>query len=349
MPVRSTPGYGGLLIGLSAALVVSVGLATAIGPVRLSPQLVGRVGLSHVAPSLVTPDWTSVEESIVWEIRLPRVLLAAIVGASLAVVGATLQALLQNPLADPYLLGVSAGASFGAVLALLTGVAWLGMLSVPLVAFIGSLAASVLVYAFARGGGRLTTGRLILAGVAVSYVLSASTNLLINLASHGEEVRSATFWMLGGLGGAHWSMLALPLSALVAGTALLLVQGRALTALSISEETAATLGVDADRVRRLCFAVTSLLTGAVVALSGGIGFVGLVVPHAARGIVGAVYNRLLPVAALIGAIFLIWVDVLARTLLAPQELPIGIITALLGAPFFLVLMRRSPGALGNGR
>lgn len=348
-PLNSKRGFTGVLAGLGAALILSVTLATMIGPVPLAPSLVYRVGLAHGAPSLVTPDWTPSQESIVWEIRLPRVLLGGIVGAGLAIVGATMQSLLQNPLADPYLLGVSAGASFGAVLALIFGVAWLGALSVPIAAFLGSLVASIVVYGLARGGARLTTGRLILAGVAVSYVLSALTNLAIHAAPHGDDVRSATFWLLGGLGGARWSNLALPVLVLFGSIVLLLVQARWLDALSLGEEAAATLGVDADRVRRVCFAVTSLLTGTIVALSGGIGFVGLVVPHIVRRFMGGVHRRLLPVAALSGAIFVIWVDVLARTILAPQELPIGIITALLGAPFFMALMRRTPGALGGGR
>lgn len=347
--LTSTRGFTGLLAGLGAALILSVTLATMIGPVPLAPSLVWRVSLAHVAPSLVTQDWTPLQESIVWEIRLPRVLLGGIVGAGLAIVGATMQSLLQNPLADPYLLGVSAGASCGAVLALIFGVAWFGAVSVPFTAFLGSLVASILVYGLARGGARLTTGRLILAGVAVSYVLSALTNLAIYAAPHSEDVRNATFWLLGGLGGARWSNLALPVLVLLGSVVLLVVQARWLDALSVGEEAAATLGVDADRVRRVCFAVTSLLTGTIVALSGGIGFVGLVVPHIVRQLVGGIHRRLLPVSALFGAIFVIWVDVLARTILAPRELPIGIITALLGAPFFLALMRRTPGALGSGR
>jgi iron complex transport system permease protein len=342
-------GYGALLTGLAAALLISVTLAVMVGPVPLAPAMVWRVALHQLAPALVTPDWEAFQQNIIWEIRFPRVLLGGLVGAGLAVVGATMQALVRNPLADPYLLGVSSGASLGAVAVILLGISWFGVFSLSIAAFLGALLAFAAVYVLARQGGRLTTGRLVLAGVAVSYVLAALTNFMIYRAEDGNQVRSVVFWMLGGLGGARWEFLGLPAAALVLGTVFLTVQARALNALSVGEETAATLGVDTHGFRRQSFALTSLLTGTLVAVSGGIGFVGLMLPHIVRLLVGADHRRLLPVAALSGAIFLIWVDVLARVLVAPQELPIGIITALLGAPFFIWLMRRTSGALGGGR
>jgi iron complex transport system permease protein len=304
------------------------------------------LALHNISPVLVTPDWQAFQANIIWEIRFPRVLLGGLVGAGLAVVGATMQALVRNPLADPYLLGVSSGASLGAVAVILLGISWFGIYSLSVAAFLGALCAFVLVYVLARQGGRLTTGRLVLAGVAVSYVLSAAMNVLIYNAPNGEQVKSVVFWLLGSLGGARWAYLGLPALILVAGTLLLIVQSRTLNALSAGEETAATLGVNTTRFRQQSFALTSLITGTLVALSGGIGFVGLMLPHIVRLLVGADHRRLLPVAALSGAIFLIWVDVLARTLVAPEELPIGVITALLGAPFFIWLMRRTSGALG---
>ncbi|MFV9503418.1 MAG: FecCD family ABC transporter permease [Oscillochloridaceae bacterium umkhey_bin13] len=333
--------FGALLLGLMTLLLLSITLAVMIGPVQAAPGLVWRVVLHQVAPGLITPDWEVFQQTIVWAIRLPRVLLGGLVGAGLAVVGATMQALVRNPLADPYLLGVSSGASLGAVAVILLGFSWFGIFSLSSAAFLGALIAFGTVYGLAQQGGRLTTSRLILSGVAVSYVFSALTNFLIYNADDGEEVKSVIFWMLGSLGGARWDYLGLPAMALILGTLYLTLQARSLNALSVGEETAVTLGVDPSRFRQQIFALTALLTGTLVAVSGGIGFVGLMLPHILRMLVGADHRRLLPVAALTGAIFLIWVDVLARVIVAPQELPIGIITALLGAPFFIWLMRRS--------
>jgi iron complex transport system permease protein len=350
LPVGATRfGFGALFVGLVGLLLVSITLAVMIGPVPLAPGLVWRVPLHQVAPNLVVPDWELFQQNIIWEIRFPRVLLGGLVGAGLAVVGATMQALVRNPLADPYLLGVSSGASLGAVAVILLGISWFGMFSLAIAAFLGALLAFGAVYVLARQGGRLTASRLILAGVAVAYIFTALTNFLIYNAPNGEQIKGVLFWMLGGLGGARWEYLGLPALALALGTLYLTAQSRALNALSVGEETAITLGVDTSRFRRHMFALTALLTGTLVAVSGGIGFVGLMLPHILRLLVGADHRRLLPVAALAGAIFLIWVDVLARLLVAPQELPIGIITALLGAPFFIWLMQRNQGSPGGRR
>jgi iron complex transport system permease protein len=330
-------------------LLLSITLAVMIGPVPLAPDLVWRVVLHQYMPGLLPADWQAFQQHIIWDIRLPRVLLGGLVGGGLAVVGATMQALVRNPLADPYLLGVSSGASLGVVAVLLLGIAWLGRFSLSLAAFLGALLAFITVYLLAHQGGRLTTGRLILAGVAVAYVCAALTNLLIYFADDDTQVRGVIFWMLGGLGGARWSDLGLPGLTLMGGTLFLTLYARSLNALSVGEETAATLGVHTARVRQQLFVLTSLLTATLVAVSGGIGFVGLMVPHMVRSLVGADHRRLLPVAALAGAIFLIWVDLLARLVVAPQELPIGIITALLGAPFCIWLMRRGSTALGGQR
>lgn len=342
-------GFSTLLLVLAALLLVSVTLAVMIGPVPLAPSLVWRVALHQLAPGLIIPNWEAFQQTIIWEIRFPRVLLGGLIGAGLAVVGATMQALMRNPLADPYLLGISSGASFGAVAVILFGVSWFGIYSLSTAAFLGAFLAFGVVYLLALQGGRLMTGRLILSGVAVAYVFAALTNFLIYNADDGEQVKGVVFWMLGGLGGTRWDYLGLPALALVLGTLYLTVQARALNSLSVGEETAATLGVDTSRFRQQVFALTSLLTGTLVAVSGGIGFVGLMLPHMLRLVVGADHRRLLPVAALSGAIFLIWVDVLARVIVAPQELPIGIITALLGAPFFIWLMYRSGDVLGGRR
>lgn len=334
-----TRGFSSLMVLLAVMLFVTVTLGVMVGPVSIRPALVWRIAFDHLAPGWLSPDWQPFESSIVWDVRLPRVLLAVTAGAGLAVVGATLQALLRNPLADPYLLGTSSGAALGAVSVLLFGASAFGGLSASAAAFAGALVAIVAVYVLAWHGGRFPTARLVLSGVAVSYLFSSATNLLIFRAPSGEQARTALFWMLGGLSTARWGALGVPAGVVLLSTAALVTSARTLNALSLGEEAATTLGVEADRFRRFGFLVASLNTGVLVAVTGGIGFVGLMVPHLVRLVVGADHHRLLPATALAGAIFLTWADVLARTIVAPEELPIGIVTAFAGAPFFLWLMR----------
>ncbi|MFE2148979.1 FecCD family ABC transporter permease [Streptomyces lavendulae] len=327
---------------LAAALAASAVAGLALGPVRIAP---GRVlDLVLAGPGARGGAFAS----IVWDVRMPRVLLGAVVGAGLAVTGTVLQALVRNRLADPFLLGASSGASAGAVLVIVFGTAAgagavgaLGGAGVPLAAFAGSMAALVTVYALARRGGTMTTGRLILAGVAVQYVLSALTSLVLVLSASPDQVRSVLFWTLGGLGGARWSELALPAAALFVGTGVLVTLARPLDLLLAGEEGAHTLGLDTGRFRAAAFVLTSLVIGVLVASSGAIGFVGLMVPHAARMVVGAGHRALLPVAALGGAVFLTLADLLARTAAAPEEIPVGVVTALVGGPLFLWMLRRS--------
>ncbi|MER5567685.1 iron ABC transporter permease [Streptomyces goshikiensis] len=321
---------------LTAALAACAVAGLALGPVRIPP---GQV-LDAV---LDGPGRPGAFASIVWDVRMPRVLLGAVVGAGLAVAGTVLQALVRNQLADPFLLGASSGASAGAVAVIVlgAGAGVLGGIGVPLAAFAGSMGALVAVYALARRGGTMTTGRLILAGVAVQYVLSALTSLVLVLAAHPDQMRSVLFWTLGGLGGARWDELALPAVALLLGTGLLIALARPLDLLLAGEEGARTLGLDTGRFRAAVFVLTSLVIGVLVAYSGAIGFVGLMVPHAARMVVGAGHRALLPVAALGGAVFLSLADLLARTAAAPEEIPVGVVTALVGGPFFLWMLRRS--------
>ncbi|GLX17226.1 FecCD family ABC transporter permease [Streptomyces lavendulae] len=325
------------LLLLAAALAVSIVAGLALGAVRIPPGQVLDIVLGG-------PGARGAFASIVWDVRMPRVLLGAVVGAGLAVTGAVLQALVRNPLADPFLLGASSGASAGAVLVIVSGAgaaAAAGGLGLPAAAFAGSLAALLAVYALARRGGTMTTGRLILAGVAVQYVLSALTSLVLVLSAKPDQLRTALFWTLGGLGGARWDELALPAAALLAGTALLTALARPLDLLLAGEEGARTLGLDTGRFRAAVFVLASLVVGVLVAYSGAIGFVGLMVPHAARMAVGAGHRALLPVAALAGAVFLVLADLVARTAAAPEEVPVGVVTALVGGPFFLWMLRRT--------
>ncbi|MBA0050218.1 iron ABC transporter permease [Streptomyces sp. AJS327] len=301
------------------------------GSVRVPADDVLRVLTGNAEPGAA--------RTIVWDVRVPRVLLGAIVGAGLAAVGTVLQALVRNPLADPFLLGISSGASAGAVLVIVLGLG-AGALTMPMGAFAGSLCALLAVYTLARSGGSMTTGRLILAGVAVQYVLSALTSLLLVTSAQAEHLRAIMFWTLGGLADARWSTLPLPALALCAGLALLLALARPLDLLLVGEEGATVLGLDTGRFRAAVFLLASLVTAVLVTVSGAIGFVGLMVPHAARMLVGPGHRTLLPVAALGGATFLVLADLAARTVAIPQEIPVGVLTALVGGPFFLWLLRR---------
>nr|MBP7648152.1 iron ABC transporter permease [Comamonas sp.] len=333
------------LTALLAALLVSLTLAITLGPVRIAPQQAWLITAheigSFLGMDLQPGDWSTAQFQIVWRVRMPRVLLAALVGAGLALVGVAMQAMVRNPLADPYLLGVSSGASVGAVSVLAFGaLAFAGDLALPLGAFGGALTACVAVYFLAYANGRLLATRLILGGVAIAYCLGGVTSLIVLTADQRELANSILTWTLGSLAGTRWDELGLPAALLVVGAALLLTQARSLNALLSGEESAATLGVDTTRTRRWLFVLVSLVTGVLVALTGPIGFVGLIVPHITRMLVGAEHRRVLPVAALVGAIFLVWVDVFSRIAFAPAEVPVGVITSLLGGPFFVWMLCR---------
>lgn len=328
-----------LLLGLAVLLALSCALSLVFGAAQVPLERVLAIlarQLFGIEPAVAVSVG---QDSIVWQLRAPRVLLGALVGAGLALVGTALQAVTRNPLADPHLLGVSSGAAFGAVLVVLYLGEFAGMLSLPLAAFVGAMASMLLVLAIASRSGRLHSERLLLAGVAVSFVMMAASNLLLYL-GNPHAASSVLFWMLGGLGLARWELLWLPALCLLLALVVLLGLGRALNALMAGEQSAVSLGLEPRRVRLLVFVVASLLTGVLVSLSGAIGFVGLMLPHVARFLVGAEHRRVLPVAALLGALFLVWVDVAARTWLAPQDLPIGIVTAAIGGAFFVALLRR---------
>ena len=333
------------LAALLALLLVSLTLAITLGPVRMSPQQAWLITAHEIGVrlglNLQPGDWTSAQFQIVWRVRMPRVLLAALAGAGLALVGVAMQAMVRNPLADPYLLGVSSGASVGAVSVIAFGaLAFAGDLALSLGAFGGALAACMAVYFLAYANGRLLASRLILGGVAIAYCLGGVTSLIVLTADQRELANSVLTWTLGSLAGTRWDELGLPAALLAIGAALLLTQARALNALLSGEESAATLGVDSTRTRRWLFVLVSLVTGVLVALTGPIGFVGLIVPHVTRMLVGAEHRSVLPVAALLGAIFLVWVDVFSRITFAPAEVPVGVITSLLGGPFFVWMLCR---------
>lgn len=322
---------------LGLMLVLTATVAVTIGPVDLSMLTVWQIALAKLTGS--TGDWGVAQENIVWMLRFPRVLLAAVVGGGLAAVGVAMQAVVRNPLADPYVLGISSGASVGAVLVLGTGtLSFLGIYAVSAGAFAGAVISFTLVFLIATAGGQMSPLRLVLAGMACGYTLSGLTSLIVLTSENRELARTAMEWMLGSLAGAAWSDLGLPALVLLVGTLWLSLSGRALNALLLGDDTARTLGVDVGRLRIKLFVALSLLTGVLVAVSGAIGFVGLVIPHIVRMLVGTDHRRVLPISVLIGAIFLIWVDVVARMAFAPIELPVGVITALLGGPFFVWML-----------
>lgn len=329
-------------VALTCALVATMGAGIIAGPVDISVADSVRILGHHLLGVGLTDQAQVAQDAIVWEIRVPRVLLGAAVGAGLALAGVILQALVRNMLADPYVLGVNSGASVGAAAAVLFGAgAGFGDYALQGSAFLGALVASLLVFFIARGAGRLTSTRLLMAGVAVGYALSAATSFLVFASDSAEGARSVMFWLLGSLGLATWNgPLAVIIVVVSSVAVVLMIWGRHLDALVAGDETALTLGINPERFRLVLLVVSCLLVGGIVAMAGSIGFIGLVVPHLARRIVGGAHRAVLPVAALLGSILLIWADILARTVLAPQEMPIGIITALVGAPFLLILVRR---------
>lgn len=325
------------LAGGLGALLISLSFSISLGAVPVPLDTVWGVLLSKLAPDMVAQSWSQGREAIVWDIRFPRALLAMMVGAGLAIVGASLQAVTRNPLADPHLLGISSGGAFGAILALLHTGLFLGLLTVPLLAFLGALMATAIVLGVSRFAAATSADRLVLAGVAVSFIVMAAANVLIFLGDP-RATHVVVFWMLGGLGLAQWSQLIYPLVILIVCGTWLMSRARALNAMTVGDETAATLGIPVARFRLLVFVAGALITGVMVAFSGIIGFVGLMVPHIVRMLVGGDYSRVLPASALIGAIFLLWADIAARTLMAPEDLPIGIVTGLVGGAFFVWLL-----------
>lgn len=334
-PVRATA-----LLWAAAGLVLlalSVAVAITIGPADIGVGEVGSVVAAHLGGG--ASELSPIRDGIVWDLRLPRTLLAAVCGAGLALCGAVMQSLLRNPLADPFVLGVSSGASTGAVAVVVLGVGG-GLLSVTGGAFLGAVVsfALVLLLSHTLGG---STDRVVLAGVAAMQLFSALTSFVVMTAADAETTRGVLFWLLGSLAGAGWNDVWVCLAVLA--VALLICGGhaRTLDAFAFGEEAAASLGVAVARTRLVLLCVTALLTAALVSAAGAIGFVGLVLPHAARALAGPGHARLLPVTALAGAVFLVWADTLARTVLDPQEVPVGVVTSLIGVPAFVLVLYRT--------
>jgi iron complex transport system permease protein len=338
-----------------AVLVAAMTAGVAWGTAPVPASVVFGATAKHLGVPGIVATWPPAQDAIVWQLRLPRVLAGALVGAALATSGTLFQGLFRNPMADPYVLGISSGAAFGTILilsleqaigrALPAGLASASYTSggiAPLAAFAGALLAALVVFAIARRGAQVPIADLLLAGFAVSAVLGAGTTVLLVLDDRLLlRLRVVFSWMAGGIAVAGWGQLGLAAPLVVAGLALSFVLGRWLDAFLLGEEGAAAVGVPVEVAKRSIVAVAALLAAAAVTLSGLVGFVGLLVPHAVRLVVGPSHGTLLPVAALAGAAFLVLADLLARTVLAPVELPVGVLTALVGGPVFLFLLKRT--------
>ena len=325
-----------LLPVLGAVMVA----ATLFGTVSISPDIVLRVLAHNLGLHFVGARYSAVDESLVWSIRLPRVVAAALVGAALGVAGTLFQAVLRNPLADPYVIGTSAGAQLGVAIAIATPLqfAVIGFGPVQAAAFLGAVLTVGFVYSLARTAGRTPVVTLLLAGFVVSSFLISATSFIMIVTNRVSQV---TLWTMGGIDISRYQQLAFTGPCVLAGTCLALVLAPRLDVILLGEEQAAHLGLRVERLKIAVLLVASLLTGLAVALAGVVAFVGLVVPHAARIVLGPAHRTLIPAAALGGAAFVVLVDLISRTVAAPTEIPLGVMTAVLGAPFFLHLLRRT--------
>ena len=328
------------ILGLLVLLVLVIAFAASIGSVEIPFPTTSSILISRLPFVDITPTWESALETIVLEIRLPRVILAGVVGAALAVAGASYQGLFRNPLADPYLIGVAQGAALGAVIGFLLPVSGLGLGIglVPILAFAGALLSVAVVYSLARVGRTVPVTTLILAGVALGALLGAVVAYLA--ITSGQMVHGILFWLAGSFSLSQWSEVQVVLPIVIVGAAVILLFARSLNIMQLDEEQAQQLGINVERLKLILLTAATLVTAAAVSFVGIIGFVGIIIPHAVRLIWGPDYRFLLPLSVLSGAIFLILADILARTVAAPSEIPIGVITALCGAPFFLYLLRR---------
>ena len=345
---RGMPAYIGAILLLTAALILSVLYAVTVGSADLSVQSVYQVilyELFHIGdPEL----WSSgATHDIVWLIRLPRVALAILVGMGLSVVGAVMQAIVKNPLADPYVLGISSGASLGATLTILLGMGIFGTASVGVGAFVGAMGAAFAVISIASIGGRITSVKLVLSGVALSSLCSAFSNLIVYIANDPNRFMSVNFWLMGSLAGAKWDSNLLILFVVVPCTLFFVSQSRILNLMLLGDDTAITLGTNLQPFRQAYLVIASLMVGFVVYASGVIGFVGLIIPHFIRGLFGVDHKKLLPLSALTGSVFLVWADVVARSILPNSEIPIGILISVVGAPFFIFLMVQKNYSFGG--
>lgn len=353
------------IVAFLALFVLSILLAVTIGAVKISLQDVYRIVLYQVTHFRIGSLEIGIQigdldflskgtvYEIVWNVRMPRVIMGAVIGVLLAMCGVVMQATVQNPLADPYILGISSGASLGATFSIMIGASTvftgvLATMGIAFWAFAGALGAMILVMILANiGGGRITSAKLVLAGSVVGSLCSSFTNMMIYIGNDAENMKTVSYWLLGSMTSARWEKLWLSGACLVLGLTYFLTQTRTLNTLLLGDEAAITLGVDLSKRRKVYMAMTSLLSAVAVCTCGIVGFVGLMIPHIVRGFVGSDHRFLLPMAALSGGIFLIWADVIARVIIANTEIPIGVITSAIGAPIFVYMMVKKSYGFGG--
>ena len=326
-----------ILTGLTIGLLITIIACLSIGSVDIPFAEVITILLGG-GPE--RDSW------IILHLRLPRILLAVLVGASLAVAGATMQGLFRNPMASPSVIGISAGAAFGASLAIVLGISWTsGAFAIPAMAFVFSFVTLFLVYAVSRNrSGYVPVETLLLAGIAIGSLFNALVSALQYFA--GEKLSGVVFWLMGGLNNATWDQVVISLPAVILGCSVILMLSRDLNAMMVGEEQAGNLGINVNQIRIALLLAASLVTAMAVSVSGVIGFVGLIIPHVVRILVGPDHRILLPASIISGALFMVWTDTLARTIISPAELPVGIITSLLGAPFFIYLLMSRKKSMG---
>lgn len=342
LPIKPkfVPLFCTLVIVMTLILVVA---AVLLGSVKINPSWIGKIIINQIAgKEIYTPEWSEGTRSIIWELRMPRVFLAFMVGAGLSLCGIMMQALTKNALADPYILGISSGASTGAVLVIVHGLfGFAGAYNVVFGATVGAVLAILMAIKVATIKGLITPTQLVLSGVAVSAIFSSITSIVIYHTKTGsDKVKSALYWMIGSLSGATWEKTIYVFILFLVCVVGVFLINRSLDALLMGDEMAITVGVDLKKIKRVIIAISTVLTGAIVSVSGVIGFVGLVIPHMTRSIVGTNHKQLIPSAIVLGGFFMIFCDIISRVIVSPEELPIGVVTAFFGAPFFLYLVRR---------
>nr|WP_317332320.1 iron ABC transporter permease [uncultured Romboutsia sp.] len=343
-------GFSFWAIFLIVVLIATIIGAIAIGSTYIEPGVVYKVLINKLSnQNIFDSTWNMMFDNIIWEIRIPRVLLGGICGAGLALCGVLMQCVTKNPIAEPYILGISSGASCGAVaIIVFGGMSSLGITSITGGAFIGSIVSGILVFAIGTQMGRTTsTTRLVLSGMAISIIFSALTNLLIYFAKNSNQAKNALFWTIGSLGGAKWDVLLIPFIALVIVIIVSFIMSKSLDIIILGDDSAVILGINVKLVKSVILILSTLLTSTLVAITGAIGFIGLVVPHVCRTIAGSDHKKLIILSSLVGSIFLILSDIVARVILPPIEIPIGIITSLVGGPFFLYLISKKNYSFGG--
>lgn len=346
--LKEAPFYMGVSIILLTILIISIGLSVTLGSVDISIRDVYSIILYKLF-GIGTELSSGPVHDVVWLIRLPRIILALAVGMGLSVVGVIMQAIVKNPLADPYVLGISSGASLGATIAVMLGVGLtLGNNAIGICGFIGAFINSILVIIISNVRGRTNSVKLLLVGMALSSVCSAFSSFIVYFANDAQGIQTITFWLMGSVAGAKWEQLNFILPIILGGIIFFITQYRILNLMLLGDEVSITLGTDLHKYRCLYLLITSLMVGVLVYSSGMIGFVGLIIPHISRILFGTSHKKLIPIGAMLGGIFLIWADVFSRTIIKGSEIPIGILISIIGAPCFLWLaIKKSYGFGGN--